>query len=184
MALNANEPLSPEELATLKTAAKTSAMVDQITVVDEPESPEGKAAVEYVNSHHWLPANYRTLPLKKVEALSKTLFDPRAEIVKKKKALMLLGHRGSIEVQRSLHRSRPFRKRSASERRSERRLLNPSALDGIIGRNSSRHKCGSQQSRPQRTVSMRQWKEVEVLLWRLKLSFSEKVSFWFLCSLI
>lgn len=94
--------LSTQELAEVMAAARAAGMVAQMTFVDDPESPEGRQAVEYVNSHHWLPRNYRTLPRSEVEALGKKLFDPTADILEKKKALMLLGHRGSIEAYRIL----------------------------------------------------------------------------------
>lgn len=95
---------SAEELAELIAAAKAAGKVAQITFVDDPNSPEGREAFEYVNSHHWLPRNYRTLPRNEVEALGKTLFDAAAKTLDKKKALMLLGHRGSIEAYRILKR--------------------------------------------------------------------------------
>ena len=91
-----------QEVAEIMAAAKAAGMVGQVTFVEDPDSPEGRQAVEYVNSHHWLPQNYRTLPRHKVEALGKTLFDPNAATIDKKKALMLLGHRGSIEAYRIL----------------------------------------------------------------------------------
>lgn len=99
---NLDEHLAAEEIAELMAVVKTAGMVGQFTFVDDPNSPAGQAAIEYVNSHHWLPKNYRTLPRTEVEALGKTLFDPAATTLDKKKALMLLGHRGSIEAYRIL----------------------------------------------------------------------------------
>lgn len=121
--LNSNANLNNDEIAEIMAAAQAAGMVAQVTFVDDPDSPEGQAAVEYVHSHHWLPGNYRTLPRKEVEVLGKTLFNPKTRLKKKKKALMLLGHRGSIEAYRilkqylqdpsaELKRGRP---RSASE---------------------------------------------------------------------
>jgi len=123
--LNSNANLNNDEIAEIMAAAQAAGMVGQLTFVDDPDSPEGQAAIDYVNSHHWLPVNYRTLPREKVEAVGKTLFDPKAKLKKKKEALMLLGHRGSIEAYRilkqyvqdppaELKRSRPFLKKSAS----------------------------------------------------------------------
>lgn len=97
-----SDELSTRELAEVMAAARATGMVAQMTFVDDPESPEGRQAVEYVNSHHWLPRNYRTLPRSEVEALGKKLNDPAADLLDKKKALMLLGHRGSIEAYRIL----------------------------------------------------------------------------------
>jgi hypothetical protein len=70
-----NPNLNPDELKELLAAVKSSGRVGQITFVDDPHSPEGQAAIEYVNSHHWLPSNYRTLPLAEVKALGRTLLD-------------------------------------------------------------------------------------------------------------
>ncbi len=94
------------ELAEIMALAKAAGMVGQITFVDDPDSPAGKATAEYVNSHHWLPKNYRTLPRSEVEALGRVLFEPEAPRLEKKKALMLLGHRGSIEAYRILKKVR------------------------------------------------------------------------------
>ena len=122
--LNSNANLNNNEIAEIMAAAQAAGMVGQLTFVDDPDSPEGQAAIDYVNSHHWLPGNYRTLPRKKVEVLGKTLFNPNKRLKKKKKVLMLLGHRGSIEAYRilkqyvqdpELKRRRPFLKRSPSE---------------------------------------------------------------------
>lgn len=100
--LGSNASLNAKELDELLAAVKASGRVGQITFVDDPQSPEGQAAIEYVNSHHWLPENYRTLPLSEVKALGKTLLNSTAKLLDKKKALMLLGHRGSIEAYRIL----------------------------------------------------------------------------------
>ena len=96
--------LSVDELGELGAALKKAGVVAQITFVEDPDSPEGQAAAEYVNSHHWLPQNYRTLPHSQVQALGATLLEADADVLAKKKALMLLGHRGSIEAYRILKR--------------------------------------------------------------------------------
>ena len=100
--LNSKANLNNDEIAEIMAAAQAAGMVTQVTFVDNANSPEGQAAIDYVNSHHWLPGNYRTLPREKVEVLGKTLFNPKTRLKKKKKALMLLGHRGSIEAYRIL----------------------------------------------------------------------------------
>jgi hypothetical protein len=104
--------LSAEELAEITLAAKAAGVTSPVTFVDDPESPEGKQAIEYVNSHHWLPPDYRSLPKSQVEALGQTLFDANAPAPDKKKALMLLAHRGSLEAYRILKR---FVKQSPAE---------------------------------------------------------------------
>ena len=96
--------LSGEEMAEIIRAAKAAGMTSQVTFVDDPESPEGKEAIDYVNSHHWLPPDFRRLSREKVETLGQTLFNAEATLLDKKKALMLLGHRGSIEAYRILKR--------------------------------------------------------------------------------
>jgi len=57
-----------------------------------------------VNSHHWFPPDFRRLSREKVETLGQKFFDAAATLLEKKKALMLLGHRGSIEAYRLLKR--------------------------------------------------------------------------------
>jgi len=104
--------LSAAEMGEIIRATKAAGMTSQVTFVDDPESPEGKEAIDYVNSHHWLPPDYRSLSREKVETLGQTLFDAAATMLDKKKALMLLGHRGSIEAYRLLKR---FAKQSPAE---------------------------------------------------------------------
>ncbi len=62
-------PQSAEVMA----AAKAASLVAQMTLVDDPESPEGQEAIAYVNSHHWPPRDYRRLSKNKLEALGQTL---------------------------------------------------------------------------------------------------------------
>lgn len=100
--MESNSELTPDELIELGKAARQAGVIAQFTFVEDPDSPEGLAATEYVQSHHWLPKNYRTLPLEEVESLGKTLLDENSPLPEKKKALMLLGHRGSIEAYRIL----------------------------------------------------------------------------------
>jgi hypothetical protein len=100
--MNSNPELTPEELLELGRAARQAGKILQVTYVDDPGSPEGLAAKEYVNSHHWLPENYRTLPPEEVERLGRALLDKKSPVLERKKALMLLGHRGSIEAYRIL----------------------------------------------------------------------------------
>ncbi len=99
---NLSDDLSTDELAELIAAAKAEGLVGQVTFIDDPESKEGREGIEYVNSHHWLPADYQALTIQHVENLGKTLFDANAALMEKKKALMLLAHRGSIEAYRIL----------------------------------------------------------------------------------
>ncbi len=47
-----DDSLNHEELAELMQAAQAAGMIGQVTFVEDPDSPEGRAAVEYVNSHH------------------------------------------------------------------------------------------------------------------------------------
>ena len=126
--LNSNANLNNDEIAEIVAAAQAAGMVAQVTFVDDPDSPEGQAAIDYVNSHHWLPGNYRTLPQEKVEVLGKTLFNPKTRLKKKKKALMLLGHRGSIEAYRIL---KQYVQDSPTERKGSRSFLKNSASEGL-----------------------------------------------------
>jgi len=126
--LNSSANLNNNEIAEIMAAAKAMGMVAQVTFVDNADSVEGQAAVEYVHSHHWLPRNYRTLPRKEVEALGKILFNPKTRLKKKKKALMLLGHRGSIEAYRIL---KQYVQDSPTERKRSRSFLESSASEGL-----------------------------------------------------
>ena len=99
---NLSDDFSAIELVELAAAAKAAGLVGQVTYIDDPNSPEGREGIEYVNSHHWLPEDYSSLPTEQVKALGQRLFDPNATLLEKKKALMLLGHRGSIEAYRIL----------------------------------------------------------------------------------
>lgn len=77
--LNSEQELSAEELAELMAMERASGKAGQVTFIDDPDSPEGQAAKEYVNSYHWLPSNYRTLLRQKVQDLCKPYSIPAYE---------------------------------------------------------------------------------------------------------
>ena len=89
--------LSSEELADMLQIAKASGKTAMMTVVDDPNSPETKAAKEYINSHNLLPKNYEDTTEEEIEECGKKLFDPKTSIKEKKKVLMLLAHLGVYE---------------------------------------------------------------------------------------
>jgi len=68
-----------------------------ITVMDDPDSPEGKAIQDYINSHHLLPPNYQDITGAEIERQGAQLFEPTTSIDEKKKILMLLAHLGVYE---------------------------------------------------------------------------------------
>ncbi|MBL7073975.1 SEC-C domain-containing protein [candidate division KSB1 bacterium] len=53
-----------------------------------------------------LPKNYQTLSVPEIEAQGAVLLDPQSSLKQKKKALMILAHRGSFEAYRLLKRYR------------------------------------------------------------------------------
>jgi uncharacterized protein YecA (UPF0149 family) len=96
--------LSPDELSDFLEIARASGKTAFITMVDDPNSPEAKAAEEYINSHHLLPENYKDTTEDEIEARGRKLFNPKTSIEEKKKILMLLAHLGVYESYRILKR--------------------------------------------------------------------------------
>lgn len=96
--------LSPDELSDFLEIARASGKTAFITMVDDPNSPEAKAAEEYINSHHLLPENYKDSTEEKIKARGRKLFNPKTSINEKKKILMLLAHLGVYESYRMLKR--------------------------------------------------------------------------------
>jgi len=68
-----------------------------ITMIDDPNSPEGRAVKEYINSHHLLPPNYMDASEEVIAEQGAKLFDLNTTIAEKKSILMLLAHLGVYE---------------------------------------------------------------------------------------
>ena len=95
---------SPDEFSDFLEIARASGKTTFITMVDYPNSPDAKAAEEYINSHHLLPRNYNDTTEEEIEERGSKLFDPKTSINEKKKILMLLAHLGVYESYRILKR--------------------------------------------------------------------------------
>jgi uncharacterized protein YecA (UPF0149 family) len=68
-----------------------------LTFIDDPDSPEGKAAAEYVKSHSLLPRNDEETTEEQIAENGRELLSSETPVKKKKKILMLLAHLGVYE---------------------------------------------------------------------------------------
>ncbi len=80
---------SSADLADLIQLARGSGRTPFITMIDDPNSPEGKAVKDYIDSHHLLPPNYQDTTEQEIAEQGKRLFDSNTTIDEKKKILML-----------------------------------------------------------------------------------------------
>jgi uncharacterized protein YecA (UPF0149 family) len=76
---------------------KAQGKTAMLTFVDDPDSPEGRAAAEYVKSHSLLPRNYEETTEEEIAENGKKLLSPKTPNRKKKEILMLLAHLGVYE---------------------------------------------------------------------------------------
>ncbi len=100
--LKNKKKFSPEELADLIDIVRDTKRTAFITVVDDPKSPEAKAAKAYIREHRHLPKNFMDTTEAEIEEKGKKLLDSRTPIKEKKKILMLLAHQGVYESYRIL----------------------------------------------------------------------------------
>lgn len=78
-------------------------MIPFVTVVPDAESPEGIAALEYIEAHKTLlPEGYERMPVVDVLTRGRDLFRPDASLQDRKAALLLLAHHGDPEVHQLL----------------------------------------------------------------------------------
>lgn len=77
-----------------------------INFVDDPDSPEGKAMQNYIDSHHLLPPNYLDITGDEIEAKGAKLFEADTTIKEKRSILMLLAHQGVYEAFKILKKYR------------------------------------------------------------------------------
>ncbi|HET6382285.1 MAG TPA: SEC-C metal-binding domain-containing protein [Armatimonadota bacterium] len=75
----------------METAARTGRSAKMI-LVDDPNSPEGRAANEYIRCHHLLPPDYKHMPLTEVVAACEALAVPDLPLAEQKRIVMLLAH--------------------------------------------------------------------------------------------
>ncbi|MBU4141689.1 SEC-C domain-containing protein [Patescibacteria group bacterium] len=94
---------SEEELADLVGAMKNRGLSGSIMMVDDPNSEEGKASVEYIEYHKKLPKSYyENMPKEEIEKAGKVLLSQKASLEDKKRALMILAHAGNIKAYKIL----------------------------------------------------------------------------------
>ncbi len=90
--------LSEEDFINLTKELESRGINSFISVVKDADSEEGKAAVEYIEYHKKIPESYFTNMLEEeVEWSGKILLSKDYGIEDKKKALMILAHKGSVK---------------------------------------------------------------------------------------
>ena len=104
--LKSKKRFSPEELSYLLEVGKAQGKTAMLTVVDDPDSPEGRAAGEYIKSHSLLPRKYEETTEAEIAENGKKLLSSNTPIRKKKKILILLAHLGVYESFQILKRYR------------------------------------------------------------------------------
>ncbi len=88
--------LSEEDFANLTKELGGRGMNSFVTVVEDADSGEGKAAIEYIEYHKKIPESYYTnMPEEEVEWSGKILLSENSGIEDKKRALLILAHKGS-----------------------------------------------------------------------------------------
>jgi preprotein translocase subunit SecA len=95
--LQNNKKLGSYDLQNFLDIARVQGKTSFITMIDDPNSPEGLAVKEYINSHHLLPPNYQDTSEEEIAEQGAKLFDVNTSIAEKKKILMLLAHLGVYE---------------------------------------------------------------------------------------
>lgn len=95
--------LTEEEMIELTQEMSKVGLSGIITGVEDINSPEGRAAKEYVEYHKKLPSQffqskYPQVSEKEVEKASKKLLSSKSSLRDKKKAIILLAHTGRFEA--------------------------------------------------------------------------------------
>ena len=95
--------LSKEEFADLTEALKSKGMSGSIMAIDDPDSEEARASVEYIEYHKKIPESYYlNMPEEEIEWSRKILLSKKSEIEDKKRALIILAHKGRIDAYKTL----------------------------------------------------------------------------------
>ena len=95
--------LSEEEFADLAGALKEKGLGGSIMTIDDPESEEGRASVEYIEYHKKIPESYYlNMPEEEIEWSRKILLSKKSEIEDKKRALIILAHKGRLDAYKTL----------------------------------------------------------------------------------
>lgn len=95
--LKNNKDWRSKDLADFLDIARAQGKTAFITMIDDPNSPEGIAVKEYIDSHHLLPPDYLDTSEEVIAEQGAKLFDLSTTIAEKKKILMLLAHLGVYE---------------------------------------------------------------------------------------
>ena len=122
--------LSPEDWQRLMAMGSRQGRAARMTIVDDPNSPEGRAAADYVQSHHLLPPYYQHVPEEEVAAACERLADPDLPLPEQKRLLMLLAHCPGEEALSAL---KSYRDRELDrEMATWARLAQSECEDGIL----------------------------------------------------
>lgn len=95
--LKNNKDWRSKDLADFLDIARAQGKTAFITMIDDPNSSEGQAVKEYIESHHLLPPDYLDTSEETIAEEGAKLFDLNITIVEKKRILMLLAHLGVYE---------------------------------------------------------------------------------------
>jgi len=95
--------LSEEEMISLMMALKEKGMGGSIMAVDDPNNEEGRTATEYIEYHKKIPESYYlNMPEEEIEWAREILLSKKSEIEDKKRALIILAHKGRPDVYKTL----------------------------------------------------------------------------------
>lgn len=95
--------LSEEEMISLMMALKKKGMGGSIMAIDDPNSEEGRTATEYIEYHKKIPESYYlNMPEEEIEWAREILLSKKSEIEDKKRALIILAHKGRPDVYKTL----------------------------------------------------------------------------------
>jgi len=85
--------LREDEIADFMEAMQNRGLAGSIIQVDDPNSMEGKAAMEYIRYHEKIPQeHYLEMPEAEITKAQKTLLSENSLIEEKKVALLVLAH--------------------------------------------------------------------------------------------
>lgn len=96
--------LSKENLKEFKEAMEEKGLKGTVMTVEDPDSEEGRTAKEYIDYHKKPLQNDLEITKKEVERSKIILFDKKASIEDKKRALIILAHIGHPEIFRVLEK--------------------------------------------------------------------------------
>lgn len=86
--------LTQDEFRDLVWKMKEAGLTGQIMTIDDPNSPEAKDGVEYIEYHKKLPRSFPKISKKQIEKACQKLLAKESTLEEKKKAIILLAHTG------------------------------------------------------------------------------------------